>query len=221
MWSALPAIAREYIYAHELPLHFAHINATEYDLPGQEVRVAGIAQEDGKILFVNSVKEDRDWELPGGRLEPGESVDDAICREFTEETGFAVRDARPALAMVWAFPDSTIVQLVFEVDHGGKVSEPGDEVSETEWFEDLPANISFGEEGYATYEFIVNNESVQVQMEDGLLAGVVGSPSVVKKRKSLALAGVAGGAAITAGLARRLLSNRRSNGRDDRRTSDE
>ena len=34
------------------------------------------------------------WEFPGGRVEPGESPEEAVIREFMEETGFAVRVAR-------------------------------------------------------------------------------------------------------------------------------
>jgi A/G-specific adenine glycosylase len=30
------------------------------------------------------------WEFPGGRLEPGETPEEGVIREFMEETGFAV-----------------------------------------------------------------------------------------------------------------------------------
>lgn len=34
------------------------------------------------------------WEFPGGRVEQDESPEQAIVREFMEETGFAVRETR-------------------------------------------------------------------------------------------------------------------------------
>jgi 8-oxo-dGTP diphosphatase len=44
---------------------------------------------------------------PGGKLEPGESPQEAVVREFAEETGMtlAVDDLTPAAELVFRFPD--------------------------------------------------------------------------------------------------------------------
>lgn len=46
------------------------------------------------VVFVRHAK--RGWELPGGRIEPGESAVQAARREFREETGHALAAARVA-----------------------------------------------------------------------------------------------------------------------------
>lgn len=58
--------------------------------------VTGILRWNGR-MFVQKRRDEGVWaglwEFPGGRAEPGESPEDAIVREFMEETAFAVRVA--------------------------------------------------------------------------------------------------------------------------------
>jgi 8-oxo-dGTP diphosphatase len=48
--------------------------------------------DDGKLLLVERGKEPLKgyWSLPGGIVEAGEKLEDAICREVLEETGLEV-----------------------------------------------------------------------------------------------------------------------------------
>jgi 8-oxo-dGTP pyrophosphatase MutT (NUDIX family) len=46
--------------------------------------------QDGRILMIDHyrvITDRRGWELPAGRVDPGESVDEAARRELLEETG--------------------------------------------------------------------------------------------------------------------------------------
>lgn len=69
--------------------------------PGREHRdrpaAFGIAERDGKIAAVRVAKpEHAPWlDLPGGAIDPGEGPEEAVVREFGEETGLkvAVRQA--------------------------------------------------------------------------------------------------------------------------------
>ncbi len=52
----------------------------------------------GRLLLVRRGREPHRgcWSLPGGRVEPGESPEQAIEREVREETGLSVRAGAPA-----------------------------------------------------------------------------------------------------------------------------
>lgn len=59
------------------------------------VRVAAVIERDGSLLLVRHQKPDREpyWVLPGGRLEPEESIPECGEREVMEETGLGARFA--------------------------------------------------------------------------------------------------------------------------------
>lgn len=53
---------------------------------------AGLIEQDGRLLLVRNVRRDgsSDWTTPGGVVDPGEELLDALTREVAEETGLAV-----------------------------------------------------------------------------------------------------------------------------------
>src|SRR4030095_10104949 len=104
---------------------------------------AGIC-EDGGVLLQRRDDTGR-WGLPGGGVEPGESVRQAVIREVREETGLLVEPIRlvgvfsaPGPHRVWTYPAGTVihyVSTVFEcVVHGGALA-CGDESLALDWFD--------------------------------------------------------------------------------------
>ena len=51
--------------------------------------VAAIIRENGKILICK--RKNREWEFPGGKLEYGETPEQALVREILEELGCGIR----------------------------------------------------------------------------------------------------------------------------------
>lgn len=103
------------------------------------IGVFGVILEDGKVLL--GLRRDIDWwNLPGGGMELGETVDEALCREVLEETGLQVRVGR--LVGVYSKPQKGEVVLTFLCSiTGGDVVET-EETRECRFFalDALPAN---------------------------------------------------------------------------------
>jgi len=55
------------------------------------------------------------WEFPGGKLEPGESVVQALTRELSEEVGIQVAQARPLIKIKHDYGDRRVLLDVWEV----------------------------------------------------------------------------------------------------------
>lgn len=69
---------------------------------GIELIARGLAEDGDRILFCRSVADGYLY-LPGGHVEFGEPVKDALHREFLEETGLAVQVGRLALVAECSF----------------------------------------------------------------------------------------------------------------------
>lgn len=83
--------------------------------------VAAVIFGEGGVLL--QLRDDNGrWGLPGGAVEPGESVTAAIVREVREETGLDVEPVRligvysdPANHQVIAYPDGNVIHYVSSV----------------------------------------------------------------------------------------------------------
>lgn len=80
--------------------------------------VAAVIVTDAGVLLQRRDDNGR-WGLPGGAVDPGESVRAALVREVREETGLEVEPVRlvgvysdPALHQVIRYPDGNVVHFV-------------------------------------------------------------------------------------------------------------
>ena len=85
----------------------------------------------GRVLLVKP--NGRGWELPGGRVEPGEDVARAAVREVAEETGCEV-EAEAVLGIDCRVSDPEMLMVRFRCRYVGGEPRPSDETPEVGWF---------------------------------------------------------------------------------------
>jgi ADP-ribose pyrophosphatase YjhB (NUDIX family) len=73
--------------------------------------------EGDRILLLNQDAGDRSWSLPGGKLEDGETLAEALVREMKEETGLDVEPGR--LLYVCDNVPAQVVHMTFEARRTG------------------------------------------------------------------------------------------------------
>jgi mutator protein MutT len=91
-----------------------------------KIRVTGVIIEDGQNLLLDQDTDTgRSWSLPGGKVEQGETLSEALVREMREETGIDVVVGR-LLYVCDHLPggETHVVHLTFEATRiGGDVGD--------------------------------------------------------------------------------------------------
>jgi 8-oxo-dGTP pyrophosphatase MutT (NUDIX family) len=78
------------------------------------VSVKGVVLQGDRVLLLKNERDE--WELPGGRIELGETPEDCVVREIAEETGWKVTSG-PILDS-WMYHIAVAVRNVFIVTYG-------------------------------------------------------------------------------------------------------
>ena len=95
----------------------------------------GVVLRDGRVAVVHRPRYD-DWSLPKGKLDPGESFEDAALREVEEETGLRCRLVRELPAVAYEVRGRPKLVRYWAMEVVGETPfVPGDEVDEVRWLE--------------------------------------------------------------------------------------
>ena len=107
----------------------------------------GVALDEvGRVLLVYN-GDDEQWVVPGGSVQPGETLPEALVRELEEETGVAVEPVRPHAAVenVIEYEDRTrsFTTVAFEdrpetTTVGENLGEDDEAIERASWFHELP-----------------------------------------------------------------------------------
>ena len=88
------------------------------------ISIKGVVIRDGRVLLLRN--ERQEWELPGGRIEIGESPEECVSREIFEETQWKVTTG-PILD-TWMYYIDPAEKHVFIVTYGCHPQDTGDPV---------------------------------------------------------------------------------------------
>ena len=78
---------------------------------------AAIIVRDGAVLAAQRSHGMKDgWELPGGKLEPGETGEQALARECREELGAEVRVGPHVDELVFDYPDLSVHLRLYQAE---------------------------------------------------------------------------------------------------------
>ena len=78
--------------------------------------VAGILERSGRILIGRRKEEQShalQWEFPGGKVEPGETAEQALARELEEELGIRRAAGTEIARYEYRYPGKDPIELIF------------------------------------------------------------------------------------------------------------
>lgn len=81
--------------------------------------VAGVVVRDGRIMLCQrkpGVHNGLKWEFPGGKLEPGESPEEALRRELREELSIDVRVGHAIDNVYFRYPDRDVLLMFYRCE---------------------------------------------------------------------------------------------------------
>lgn len=87
-------------------------------LPTVHVAVGVIENDKGEIFIAQRLPEQHQggkWEFPGGKVEAGESVQQALARELREECNIEVEDCAPLTVVEYQYSDKRVLLDVWWV----------------------------------------------------------------------------------------------------------
>jgi 8-oxo-dGTP diphosphatase len=104
------------------------------DIPPNAASVAIVRE--GKVLLIKRAYAPYQhlWTLPGGRIEPGETIEQCAIREIAEELGLTIRNPRPVMVQLLGRDEDFRLAVFATRDFSGQIR-ASDEVADHKWMD--------------------------------------------------------------------------------------
>lgn len=125
-----------------------------------------------ELLFIRRADHNLIWEAPGGKLEPNETVEDAILREVKEEVGIKAdieklayakvcgKLSNPSILMLMYILTTTDCDIKLSLEHSDYRWKHIDEVMDWEYLE------SYLKEEFIKYDIIEELNKISLKIND-------------------------------------------------------
>jgi NAD+ diphosphatase len=91
-------------------------------------------RNEGKLLMArHSYHETIRYALIAGFVEPGESIEEAVHREVSEEVGIKIKNLKYMKSQSWPFPNSLMIGCTCKYK-SGEIKVDGSEIVDAKWF---------------------------------------------------------------------------------------
>jgi len=80
----------------------------------------GVLIKDGRVLVSKRTAGSHladFWEFPGGKIEPGEDLEDALNREFYEELNIRISGVSPLMEISYSYPEKDVFLRVCQINN--------------------------------------------------------------------------------------------------------
>lgn len=112
--------------------------------------VAALVLDDQDRVLLAYHRDDEAWLLPGGSVQTGESLHEAVVREVEEETGISARPIQPRAiiehSVQHAGESRSFKTVIFSARAasttiGKQLGTPEEPIDDADWFEKLPEDV--------------------------------------------------------------------------------
>lgn len=95
--------------------------------------IVAIRNGDELLMAKHSYHDNIRYALIAGFVEPGESIEEAVHREVSEEVGIKIKNLKYQKSQSWPFPNSLMLAFTAEYE-SGEIKVDGDEILKADWF---------------------------------------------------------------------------------------